>query len=314
VTPDKLVPLGATGLHVTELGLGLAPIGGLYRDVDDEHARATVDRGWHRGLRLFDTAPLYGYGRSERRTGAALAGRAGHVLSTKVGRVLTKTDGGNGGQDFWAGVDAAVTPVFDFSAAGVRRSLEDSLERLGVARVDIAHLHDPDDHLEQAAAEAYPELVRLREEGLVGAIGVGANSGAVLEFFLERVDLDVVLMAGRYTLLDRDGLPLLDMAASQGVPVITAGVFNSGILADPQPGARFNYSEADPALVAKALEMKARCEEAGVPLRAAAIQFAARHPAVAAVLVGVRAPEEVDDAVAMAAYPVPEALWERLTP
>src|SRR5262249_11491131 len=147
VTPDKLVPLGATGLQVTELGLGLAPIGGLYADVDDEHARATVDRGWDRGLRFFDTAPLYGYGRRERRTGAALAGRTGHVLSTKVGRVLTKTGGGDGGQDFWAGVDPAVAPVFDFSAAGVRRSLEDSLERLGVDRVDIAHLHDPDDHL-----------------------------------------------------------------------------------------------------------------------------------------------------------------------
>lgn len=312
MTPDRLVPLGATGLHVTELGLGLAPIGGLYADVGDEHARATVDRGWDRGLRLFDTAPLYGYGRSERRTGAALAGRTGHVLCTKVGRLLNKTGDGDGGQEFWAGVDPAVTPVFDFSAAGVRRSLEGSLERLGVDRVDIAHIHDPDDHLEQAAAEAYPELARLKEEGLVGAIGVGANSTAALNFLLERVDLDVVLMAGRYTLLDRDGLPLLDLAGSRGVPVIAAGVFNSGILADPRPGARFDYFEADPALLAKALEMKELCEEAGVPLRAAAIQFAARHPAVAAVLVGVRAPEEVDDAVAMAAHPVPDTLWERL--
>lgn len=312
MTPDKLVPLGPTGLHVTELGLGLAPIGGLYADVDDERARATVDRGWDRGLRLFDTAPLYGYGRSERRTGAALAGRAGHVLSTKVGRVLNTSDGADGGQEFWAGVDPSVVPVFDFSAAGVRRSLEESLERLGVDRVDIAHLHDPDDHLEQAAAEAYPELVRMKEEGLVGAIGAGANSGAVLRYLLERAALDVVLMAGRYTLLDRDGLPLLDWAAERGVPVIAAGVFNSGILADPQPGARFNYSEAGADLLGRALVMKAACEEAGVPLRAAAIQFAARHPAVTAVLVGVRAAEEVDDAVEMAAHPIPEELWERL--
>lgn len=312
MTPDKLVPLGATGLQVTELGLGLAPIGGLYADVDDEHARATVTHGWDRGLRLFDTAPLYGYGRSERRTGAALRERTGHVLSTKVGRVLHGSDGGDAAQDIWAGVDPAVTPVFDFSAAGVRRSLADSLERLGVDHVDIAHLHDPDDHLEQAVAEAYPELVRMKDEGLIGAIGAGANSGEVLSYLVERVDLDVALMAGRYTLLDRTGQPFLDLAARKGVPVVAAGVYNSGILADPQPGARFNYSEADPALLARALELRALCEAQGVPLRAAAIQFAARHPAVAAVLVGVRTPDEVDDAIAMAAHPVPAALWDRL--
>ena len=312
MTPDKLVPLGATGLHVTELGLGLAPIGGLYAHVDDEHARATVDRGWERGLRFYDTAPLYGYGRSERRTGTALRGRNGHVLSTKVGRVLHKADTGDAAQDFWAGVDPEITPVFDFSAAGVRRSLEDSLQRLGMERVDIAHLHDPDDHLDQAVAEAYPEMVRMKSEGLIGAIGAGANSGAVLAHLLERVELDVVLMAGRYTLLDRAGLPLLELAGSRGVPVIAAGVYNSGVLADPRPGARFDYSPADPQLLARAQELAAICAEVDVPLRAAAVQFAVRHPAVAAVLVGVRAPDEVDDAVAMAAHPIPDDLWERL--
>lgn len=310
--PDKLVPLGTTGLHVTELGLGLAPIGGLYADVDDENARATVDRGWDRGLRLYDTAPLYGYGRSERRTGAALKGRTGHVLSTKVGRLLRQVDAGDAAQDFWAGADPDVAPVFDFSAAGVRRSLEDSLRRLGVDQVAIAHLHDPDDHLDQAADEAYPEMVRMKSEGLIGAIGAGANSGAVLAQLLERVDLDVVLMAGRYTLLDRSGEAFLELAGSKGVPVIAAGVFNSGVLADPKPGARFNYSEADPELLVRAQRLAARCEELEVPLRAAAVQFAVRHPAVAAVLVGVRAPHEVDDAVAMAAHPIPDELWERL--
>lgn len=311
MTPDKLVPLGSTGLHVSEIGLGLAPIGGLYADVDDERARATIDRGWDRGLRLFDTAPLYGYGRSERRTGAALHGRAGHVLATKVGRVLLSGNG-DGGQDFWAGVDPTLSPVFDFSAAGIRRSLEDSLRRLGVDRVEIAHLHDPDDHLDQAVREAYPELVRLKEEGLIGAIGAGANSGAVLSHLVEHTDLDVVLLAGRYTLLDRSGAGLLELAQAKGVPVIAAGVFNSGILADPKPGSRFNYSEADPERLNRAMELQVRCEKAGIPLRAAAIQFAARHPAVAAVLVGVRAPEEVDDAVEMAALEIPEALWAEL--
>jgi D-threo-aldose 1-dehydrogenase len=312
VTPDELVPLGATGLHVTELGLGLAPIGGLYADVDDDLARATVSRGWDRGLRLFDTAPLYGYGRSERRTGEALQGRSGHVLSTKVGRVLQANGDSDGGQDFWAGVDPTVAPVFDYSAAGVRRSLEDSLERLGVDSVDIAHMHDPDDHLDQAVAEAYPEMVRMKSEGLIGAIGAGANSGAVLAHLVQNVELDVALLAGRYTLLDRGGLPFLELARERGVPVIAAGVFNSGILADPKPGARFNYSQADPALVERALELAEICGAAGVPLRAAAIQFALRHPAVVAVLVGARSPEEVDDAVAMAARAIPADFWTEL--
>jgi D-threo-aldose 1-dehydrogenase len=314
LTPENRVPLGKTGLAVTELGLGLAPIGGLYADLGDDQARATVDRGWERGLRFFDTAPLYGYGRSEVRTGAALRRREDFVLSTKVGRVLAQASEGDAGQEFWAGVDPSVTPVFDFSAAGIRKSLEDSLRRLGVDRVDVVHLHDPDDHLDQAVGQAYPELIRLRDEGLVTAIGAGANSGAVLAHLIERVDLDIVLMAGRYTLLDRTGTPLLDLAASRGIPVIAAGVFNSGILADPVPGARFNYSAADPELLARALETKRLCEEYGVPLRAAAIQVPTLHPAVAAVLVGVRSPAEVDDAVAMAAYAVPGELWNRLVP
>lgn len=313
MTPTELVPLGKTGLTVTRLGLGLAPIGGLYADVSDPAARAVVDRAWELGVRLFDTSPLYGYGRSERRAGAALHGRAGYVLSTKVGRLIVPADAGpDAAQEFWAGVDPSVTPVFDFSAAGVRRSLEESLDRLGLDRVDVALLHDPDDHLGQAVTEAYPELVRMRDEGLVSAIGAGANSGAVLSHLVARVDLDVVLLAGRYTLLDRTGLDLLDLAADRGVAVVAAGVFNSGILADPRAGATFNYAAADPALLARAQELEGVCAGHGVPLRAAAIQFPLRHPAVASVLVGTRSAAEVEDAVAMATHPVPAALWEAL--
>jgi D-threo-aldose 1-dehydrogenase len=310
-----LVPLGRTSLSVTELGIGLAPIGGLYADVSDEQARATVDRSWDCGVRLFDTSPLYGYGRSETRAGAALRDRSEFVLSTKVGRVLVKDESGQdstAGQEFWAGVDPTVTPVFDFSASGVRRSFEDSLRRLGRDRVDVVHLHDPDDHLDQAVAEAYPELVRMRDEGLITAIGAGANSGAVLAHLIERVDLDVVLLAGRYTLLDRTGEHLLKLAGQRGVAVIAAGVFNSGILADPRPGATFNYETADADLLDRAQRLAKLCAEYAVPLRAAAVQFALRHPAVTSVLVGTRSPEEVDDAVAMAAHPVPEQLWELL--
>ncbi|MEV0271985.1 aldo/keto reductase [Hamadaea sp. NPDC050747] len=303
------VELGRTGLSVTRLGLGLAPIGGLYADVSEDQARQTVDRAWDRGVRLFDTAPFYGYGRSETRSGAALRDRSAHVLSTKVGRVLEREDQGDVDPDVWAGVDPSVRPVFDFSAAGVRRSFEDSLRRLGRDRVDVVHLHDPDDHLDQAVAEAYPELVRLREEGLVTAIGAGANRADVLAYLVERVDLDVVLMAGRYTLLDRSGTGLLDLAADRGVAVIAAGVFNSGILADPRPGATFDYATADDDLVKRALRLKQIAEEHGVPLRAAAVQFPLRHPAVASVLVGLRSPTEVDDAADMIETTIPDELW-----
>jgi D-threo-aldose 1-dehydrogenase len=321
------VELGRTGLSVTRLGVGLAPIGGLYADVGEQQARATVDRAWDRGVRLFDTSPLYGYGRSETRAGAALRDRDDYVLSTKVGRVLEMTRPWHAGspedrreapgagpeesaaQDFWVGVDPEITPVFDFSASGVRRSFEESLGRLGRDRVDVVHLHDPDDHLEQAVAEAYPELVRLRDEGLITAIGAGANSGDVLAYLIERVDLDVVLMAGRYTLLDRSGGALLDLAAERGVAVIAAGVFNSGILADPRPGATFDYVTADDELVNRALRLKKTAEGFGVPLRAAAIQFPLRHPAVASVLVGLRSPDEVDDAADMIDVPIPGELW-----
>ncbi|MEV6970291.1 aldo/keto reductase [Hamadaea sp. NPDC051192] len=303
------VELGRTGLTVTRLGLGLAPIGGLYADVSEHQARQTVDRAWDRGVRLFDTAPFYGYGRSELRSGEALRDRDGHVLSTKVGRVLERQDAGDTDSDVWVGVDPAVRPVFDFSAAGVRRSFEDSLRRLGRDRVDVVHLHDPDDHLEQAVAEAYPELVRLRDEGLITAIGAGANSVDVLAYLVERIDLDVVLMAGRYTLLDRSGTDLLDRAADRGVAVVAAGVFNSGILADPRPGSTFDYAAADEELLNRALRLKQLAEEHGVPLRAAAVQFPLRHPAVAAVLVGLRSPEEVDDAADMIEAAVPDELW-----
>ncbi|WP_027341021.1 aldo/keto reductase [Hamadaea tsunoensis] len=311
MTPTGRVPLGRTGLSVTELGLGLAPLGGLYTDVSEQDARDAVETGWDLGVRFFDTAPLYGFGRSETRAGAALAGRTEFVLSTKAGRVITSVPDG-GGQDFWAGVDPAVAPVFDFSAAGIRRSFEDSLERLGVDRIDVLHLHDPDDHLDQAVRDAYPEMVKLKEEGLVAALGAGANSGAVLTHLIERCDLDVVLLAGRYTLLDRTGEPLLALAAERGVAVIAGGVFNSGLLADPKPGARFDYAQADGELLNRAIALRDLCEAHGVPLRAAAIQYAQRHPAITSVLVGVRSADEVRDAVAMAAHPVPAELWAAL--
>jgi D-threo-aldose 1-dehydrogenase len=307
------VALGRTNLEVTRLGLGLAPLAGLYTAVSEEQARATIDRAWSRGVRYFDTAPLYGYGHSERRAGLALARRfrRDYTLSTKVGRLLRTS--GDAAQEFWSGVDEGIAPVFDFSAAGVAASLEESLDRLRLARVDIALIHDPDDHLPQALAEAAPTLVRLRAEGRVGAIGVGANSAAVLARCIREADLDCVLLAGRFTLLDQAALAeLLPLAQASGVAVIAGGVFNSGVLADPRPGVTYDYAPASDEILARALAIQAVCDRYGVPLRTAAIQFPLRHPAVVSVLVGARSPGEVDEAVDAVDTPIPAELWAAL--
>ncbi|GAA0553707.1 aldo/keto reductase [Paractinoplanes ferrugineus] len=314
MNPIERVRLGRTDVHVTRLGLGLAPLGGLFEPVSDEQAGQTLQRAWELGVRFFDVAPLYGNGLAERRGGAALAARerGGFTLSTKVGRLLRGS--GTDAQGIWA-EPGDVAPVFDFSAAGVRSSYDESLARLGLDRADILHLHDPDDHFEQAVAEALPALVALRAAGRIGAVSAGMNQAGMLADFVRTGLLDAVLLAGRYTLLDQSGgTELLPLCAERGVAVIAAGVFNSGLLADPRPGARYDYAPADPALVERALAMRAVCERHGVPLRAAAIQFPATHPAVTTVLVGARTPAEVEDAVRMAAVPIPDALWKELLP
>jgi D-threo-aldose 1-dehydrogenase len=309
---DELVRIGRTKVRVTRLGLGLAPIGGLYSPVDETQARATVEHAWRLGIRYFDVAPLYGNGLAERRAGPVLAGkpRAEFALSTKVGRLLRA--GGGDEQQIWA-EPTAVTPVFDFSADGVRASYAESLRRLKLGRADILHLHDPDDYLPQAAAEALPELVRMRDEGLIRAVSAGMNDAKPLADLVRTGELDCVLLAGRYTLLDQSGLTeLLPLCADRGVSVIAAGVFNSGLLADPRPGASFDYAPAEPEVLERALTLRSVCAGHGVPLRAAALQFPLTHPAVACVLVGARSPAEVEDAVHMSAVPVPEALWRDL--
>jgi D-threo-aldose 1-dehydrogenase len=311
----SMAPLGRTGLRVSRLGLGLGPIGGLYTAVGSAQAAETVRRAWQRGIRLYDTAPLYGNGLSERRAGAALAefDRAELVLSTKVGRVLVP--GGHEGEPFWADAPVDVAPVFDFSADGVHRSLTDSLRRLALERVDLLLLHDPDQHLPQALAEAYPELAALRAAGRVGAIGAGANSAATLAHLVRGTEggLDCVLLAGRYTLLDQTGLDdLLPLCLRSGTAVIGAGVFNSGVLADPRRSPTYNYGPAPAEIVERALEIESICGRHGVAMRAAAIQFPLAHPAVACVLVGARSPAEVDDAVAMLDRPIPSRLWTDL--
>jgi D-threo-aldose 1-dehydrogenase len=232
------------------------------------------------------------------------------VLSTKVGRLLVP-DPGAGSEHFAHG--AGYRQVFDFSADGIRRSLDESMSRLGVDRVDVVYLHDPDDHADQALREAYPALHELRSQGVVGAIGVGMNQNAVPARFVRETDLDVVLLAGRYTLLDRSGADeLMPLCLDRGVTVVVGGVYNSGVLADPSPGAHFDYEPARPQVLAAAQRLRDVAAGHGVPLKAAAVQFPLRHPAVGCVLLGARSVAELDENVAMAGHPVPEQAWADL--
>jgi D-threo-aldose 1-dehydrogenase len=311
--------LGTSAVEVTELSFGAAAIGNLFREVDPAQAAAAVDAAWDEGVRYFDTAPHYGLGLSERRLGAALRHRPrdSYVVSTKVGRLLDPLPADpiasyNGLSEGFA-VPATHRRRWDFSADGVRRSIEDSLGRLGLDRIDVAYLHDPEDHAEAAFREAYPALEKLRSEGVVGAIGAGMNQTAMLTRFLRDTDVDTVLCAGRYTLLDQSALAgLLPEATARGRSVVVGGVFNSGLLADPRPGATYDYAAAPLTLLDRALRIKAVVEGHGVPLRAAALHYPLAHPAVATVLVGTRSPDEIRDAADLLSREIPDALWDEL--
>ena len=307
--------LGGSPVFVTELSFGGAAIGNLFTEVTDDDARAAVDAAWDGGIRTFDTAPHYGLGLSERRLGGALRHRPRdqYVISTKVGRLLRPGSPPYGRDPDGFAVPADHVREWDFSADGVRRSLEASLRRLGLDRVDIALIHDPDDHGEQAFREAYPALEKLRAEGAVRAIGAGMNQTAMLTRFVTDTDVDVVLVAGRYTLLDQSAAEaLLPAARERGVSVIAGGVFNSGLLAAPAPGATYDYKAAPQALLARAQELERVCAGYGVPLRAAAARFPLTDPAVASVLIGARSAAEITDAITLRGAGLPAARWEAL--
>ncbi|MDI5976969.1 aldo/keto reductase [Amycolatopsis magusensis] len=297
-------------------GLGCAQLGNLYTAITDEVAAATVERAWEEGVRYFDTAPHYGLGLSERRLGAVLAGlpRDEFVVSTKVGRLLEPDPPGAGRRDDQGfDVPATYRRVWDFSRDGVRRSLEESLGRLGLDRVDIVYVHDPDAHFAAALDEALPALIELREEGVLGAVGVGMNQAAMPAEFVRRSDLDVVLIAGRYTLLDQRALDeLLPLCRERGVAVVAAGVFNGGILATPTPGAMYDYAEAPAELVERAARIAEVCAHHDVELPQAAIALPAGHPAVAAVVLGAHTPSQVSANLARARRPVPASVWPDL--
>jgi D-threo-aldose 1-dehydrogenase len=313
--PLETVVLGRSGLRVSRLGLGTAPLGNLFTEVPGSDADATVDAALAAGITLLDTAPHYGLGLAERRLGRRLARlpRERFVLSTKVGRLIRPLEAGQAADPEGFVATPAAKRVWDFSRDGVRRSLAESLDRLGLDRVDVALVHDPDEHEREAFEHALPALAELRDQGVVRAIGAGMNQAEMLTRFVRQLDLDLVLMAGRYSLLDQRALAeLLPSCAERGVAVVIGGVFNSGLLADPRPGATFDYVPAPPGLVARAGRLQAVCARHGVPLRAAALAFPFGHPAVASVLVGARTAAEVQDAVVMMRRPVPAELWAEL--
>ncbi|MGD0196804.1 MAG: aldo/keto reductase [Solirubrobacteraceae bacterium] len=306
-----------TGLELSELSLGCAQLGNLYREVSDEEAGATVGAAWDLGVRYFDTAPHYGIGLSERRLGPLLAAhpRDAYVLSTKVGRLLEPVAHVEGLDDQGFVVPATHRRVWDFSRDGIRRSIEESLERLGLERVDIAYLHDPDDHMREVFETGYPALEELRSEGVLRAIGAGMNFCAPLADLVRNTDLDLLMLAGRYTLLEQDALDeLLPLCVERGVGIVAAGVFNSGLLARAQVAqdAKYNYEDAPPELVERARAIAAVCEQHGTTLPAAALQFPLGHPAVVSVCIGARSAEQVARNVALHGESIAPDLWRQL--
>ena len=312
MNPFETRQLGRTKVAVPRLGLGTAPLGGWPSGVSHEQGIATVRRAWDRGIRYFDTAPFYGYGKAEEFVGAGLDGhdRKSFRLSTKVGRLLEP-----GAVESPLYLEAhPFTPVFDFSAAAVAKSLDESGHRLRISRPDIALIHDPDDHHAVALLEAYPTLREMKTRGEIGAIGVGMNHVDPLVRFAREADFDCFLLAGRYTLLEQTALDeLFPLATERGVSIIAGGVFNSGLLVDPSAtNPTYDYAAAPAPLIEAAKQLASVCAKFDVPLRAAAIQFAAAHPAVATVVIGARSPAEVDDTLAMASLPIPSELWVEL--
>lgn len=318
--------IGRTGLEVPVMGLGGAPLGNLYEASPDDQARATVKAGFDAGMRLFDTAPLYGHGLSERRVGEGLRGipRDQFVLSTKVGRLLkpvpiTETDGGQ---------FKDIPPfmgVFDYSYDGVMRSVEDSLQRLGMSQIDILLIHDVDvwthgsedarlQRFQECMHGAYPAMEKLRSEGTVKAIGAGMNENQACEDFARAGDFDCFLLAGRYTLLEQEALTsFLPLCAEKNISIMIGGPYNTGILATGAiEGAYYNYQPAPPEIMDKVRRIEAVCQSHSVQLATAALQFTLGHPQVASIIPGARHPDEIKRNRDIFEADVPASLWSDL--
>ncbi|MFE0756829.1 aldo/keto reductase [Inquilinus sp. NPDC058860] len=324
--PIATRPLGKSGVPVTQLGFGGAPLGDLYQKLPDAQAIQTMAKALELGVTLVDTSPLYGHGLSEHRFGQVLRPRPrdSYVLSTKVGRVFVPPGRGGVDRGTWAG-GLEFNPVFDYSYDGAMRSFEQSLMRLGISSVDILLIHDVDiwthgsraayeQRLQEALAGAYKALFKLREEGVVKAIGVGVNEVEACMRFAEGGDFDCFLLAGRYTLLEQTALDdFLPLCQRRNIGIMLGGPYNSGILATGAvPGARYNYKEAPPEILERVARIEAVCRRHGVPLPAAAIQFPLAHPVVASMIPGAVKPEEVERNHALIATPIPAEFWAEL--
>ena len=303
----------APGVEISTMGIGAATFGGLFTSMSDSDAVDVVKSAFVHGINYFDTAPHYGKGSSERRLGALLSSypRNSYILSSKIGRLLVPTT--QGADPDFADADPTVERLFDYSAQGVERSLKESLERLGLDNIYIVFVHDPDNHADVAIKEAYPALAKMRDQGIIKAIGIGMNQSAIPTRFVKETDIDTVILAGRYTLLDQSGAQdLLPAALAKGVTVIAAGVYNSGILANPVKGATYDYAPASDEILARAKMISDFLREQGVSLSSAALQYPLRHPVVKALLVGSRSSAEVDANVAAFNDVVPDSVWDAL--
>ena len=311
--------VGRTALTVPRVGIGTAPLGNMFRVHTDAEADAVLASAVAHGLRYFDTAPLYGHGLAEQRVGRAVAGlpRDEVIVSTKVGRLL-RADAPRDESQFFEGEPfyrdvPAVGPVFDYSYDGIMTSVNESYERTGLDRFDMLLLHDPDDHLPAASTTGYRALAELRENGTTRAIGAGMNHAPAMSRLLEACDLDVLLVAGRFTLFDQEAMDeLLPLCEERTASIVVGGVFNSGILIDPSPGARYNYVPASPEDLARANRIKAVCARYDVALPAAALQFPFAHPRVCTVLIGFRTIGQLEQNLAWLEAPIPTELWADL--
>ena len=306
------VAIARTGLQVTKLGLGTAPLGGLFTSVLETDSDELIQSAFDNELNFFDTAPLYGYGTAEIRLGRILKtiGKP-FVLETKVGRVLNPADQAD--KAWFADANPNLEPVFDFSSDGVKRSIEESLKRLGVDHIDIALMHDADDHLEQAIREAYPVLDDYRRQGIIKGVGMGLNLCAPSIAIMKECDLNVALIAGRFTLLDQEAQDeLFPLALKKNISILAAGVYNSGVLANPNPGATYNYLPASDEVIGRARSIGEFLKARNVSLTAAALQFPMRHPAVTVVLTGSRSKDELESNIADFNQDLPQDIWEEL--
>jgi len=306
------------GLELTQLGLGAAQLGNLYRETTDTEVEEGVAAAWDAGIRYFDTAPHYGLGLSERRLGEQLRThpRDEYVISSKVGKLLVPNPGGADRMDDEGFAVPAVTKrQWDFSRDGILRSVDESLARTGLDHFDVLYMHDPDDHFEQASTEGIMALIELREQGVVKAVGAGMNSSTHLAELIRRADVDLVMCAGRFTLIDDSALvDLMPLALERNVGIVVAGVYNSGLLGRnrPSPDATFDYEPVPPAILERANRVADACEAHGVTLPQAAIAYVLRHPAVVSVVVGARGGDQVRSNIERYQATMPAGLWDDL--